>query len=98
LLRPDSFGVVVVVGDRYAEYTDLSNIMPVATLSIPIASTAIESSVIMITASTIGNPSTIKIADKMSDSAPPIIYRTRNHAGGLLLLAIVYVIDWIVLY
>lgn len=92
LLRPVGFVVVVVVGkDEY----NLNNIIPVATLSIPIVNNIIESSRITFPAAIIGNPITIKSVDNVSDIAPLTICKTRNHAGGLLLVT-VDVIDWIV--
>jgi hypothetical protein len=102
LLRPDGFFVVVVVVDDVAavvvvgkdEY-NLNNIMPVATLSIPIVNNIIESSRITLPAAIIGNPITIKNVDNVSDIAPLTICKTRNHTGGLLLVT-VDVIDWII--
>ena len=92
LLRPVGFFVVVVVGkDEY----NLNNIIPVATLSIPIVNNIIESSRITLPAAIIGNPITIKSVDNVSDIAPLTICKTRNHTGGLLLVT-VDVIDWIV--
>ena len=103
LLRPDGFFVVVVVVDDDVaavgavgkdEY-NLNNIIPVATLSIPIVNNIIESSRITLPAAIIGNPITIKSVDNVSDIAPLTICKTRNHTGGLLLVT-VDVIDWIV--
>jgi hypothetical protein len=101
LLRPDGFFVVVVDDDVAAvvvvgkdEY-NLNNIIPVATLSIPIVNNIIESSRITFPAAIIGNPITIKSVDNVSDIAPLTICKTRNHAGGLLLVT-VDVIDRIV--
>lgn len=97
LLRPVGFVVVVVVvvvvvgKDEY----NLNNIIPVATLSTPIVNNIIESSRITFPAAIIGNPITIKSVDNVSDIAPLTICKTRNHAGGLLLVT-VDVIDWIV--
>lgn len=96
LLRPVGFVVVVVVvvvvgKDEY----NLNNIIPVATLSIPIVNNIIESSRITLPAAIIGNPITIKSVDNVSDIAPLTICKTRNHTGGLLLVT-VDVIDWIV--
>lgn len=102
LLRPVGFVVVVVDDDDVAavvvvgkdEY-NLNNIIPVATLSIPIVNNIIESSRITFPAAIIGNPITIKSVDNVSDIAPLTICKTRNHTGGLLLVT-VDVIDWIV--
>lgn len=102
LLRPVGFFVVVVDDDDVAavvvvgkdEY-NLNNIIPVATLSIPIVNNIIESSRITFPAAIIGNPITIKSVDNVSDIAPLTICKTRNHTGGLLLVT-VDVIDWIV--
>jgi len=94
LLRPDGFFVAAVVVVGKDEY-NLNNIMPVATLSIPIVNNIIESSRITLPAAIIGNPITIKNVDNVSDIAPLTICKTRNHTGGLLLVT-VDVIDWIV--
>ena len=93
LLRPVGFVVVAVVVGK-DEYK-LNNIIPVATLSIPIVNNIIESSRITFPAAILGNPITIKSVDNVSDIAPLTICKTRNHAGGLLLVT-VDVIDWIV--
>ena len=104
LLRPDGFFVVVVVdvdddvaavGAVGKDEYNLNNIIPVATLSIPIVNNIIESSRITFPAAIIGNPITIKSVDNVSDIAPLTICKTRNHTGGLLLVT-VDVIDWIV--
>ena len=102
LLRSVGFFVVVVDDDDVAavvvvgkdEY-NLNNIIPVATLSIPIVNNIIESSRITLPAAIIGNPITIKNMDNVSDITPLTICKTRNHTGGLLLVT-VDVIDWIV--
>lgn len=94
LLRPVGFVVVVAVVVGKDEY-NLNNIIPVATLSIPIVNNIIESSRITLPAAIIGNPITIKSVDNVSDIAPLTICKTRNHTGGLLLVT-VDVIDWIV--
>jgi hypothetical protein len=95
LLRPVGFVVVVVVVVVGKDEYNLNNIIPVATLSIPIVNNIIESSRIMLPAAITGNPITIKSVDNMSDIAPLTICKTRNHVGGLLLV-IVDVIDWII--
>ena len=82
LLRPVGFVVAVVVVGK-DEY-NINNIIPVATLSIPIVNNVIESSRIMFPAAITGNPNTIKSVDNMIDIAPLTICRARNHAGGLL--------------
>jgi hypothetical protein len=76
LLRPDGFEVAGK--DEY----NIRDITPVPTLSIPIVNNAIESSTPKISTSTAGNPDSIKTADKISDIAPLIICRARNHAGN----------------
>lgn len=95
LLRPVGFVVVVVAVVVGKDEYNLNNIIPVATLSIPIVNNIIESSRITFPAAIIGNPITIKSVDNVSDIAPLTICKTRNHAGGLLLVT-VDVIDWIV--
>lgn len=95
LLRPVGFVVVVVVVVVGKDEYNLNNIIPVATLSIPIVNNIIESSRITLPAAIIGNPITIKSVDNVSDIAPLTICKTRNHTGGLLLVT-VDVIDWIV--
>lgn len=95
LLRPVGFVVVVVVVVVGKDEYNLNNIIPVATLSIPIVNNIIESSRITFPAAIIGNPITIKSVDNVSDIAPLTICKTRNHTGGLLLVT-VDVIDWIV--
>ena len=95
LLRPVGFVVVVVVVVVGKDEYNLNNIMPVATLSIPIVNNIIESSRITLPAAIIGNPITIKSVDNVSAIAPLTICKTRNHTGGLLLVT-VDVIDWIV--
>ena len=95
MLRPVGFVVVVVVVVVGKDEYNLNNIIPVATLSIPIVNNIIESSRITFPAAIIGNPIIIKSVDNVSDIAPLPICKTRNHAGGLLLVT-VDVIDWIV--
>ena len=86
---------VAAVGAVGKDEYNLNNIIPVATLSIPIVNNIIESSRITLPAAIIGNPITIKSVDNVSDIAPLTICKTRNHTGGLLLVT-VDVIDWIV--
>lgn len=95
LLRPVGFVVVVVAVVVGKDEYNLNNIIPVATLSIPIVNNIIESSRITFPAAILGNPITIKSVDNVSDIAPLTICKTRNHTGGLLLVT-VDVIDWIV--
>ena len=84
LLRPDGFFVVaaavVVFGkDEY----NISNIIPVATLSAPIVNNVIESSKIMVFVVRTEYSTAIKRRmDKMSDIIPLPICKARNHAGG----------------
>jgi hypothetical protein len=89
LLRPDGFFVVVVVvvaavvvvfgKDEY----NISNIIPVATLSAPIVNNVIESSRIMVFAVRTEYSTAIKRRmDNMSDIIPLPICKARNHVGG----------------
>jgi hypothetical protein len=80
LLRLDGFFVVVVF-DK-AEYS-VSNIIPVATLSIPIVNNVIESSKIMVfTVRTEYSTAIKRRMDNVSDIIPLAICKARNHAGG----------------
>jgi hypothetical protein len=80
LLRPDGFFVVVVFGKE--EY-NISNIIPVATLSTPIVNNVIESSKITVFTVRAEYSTAIKrMMDKMSDITPLPICKARNHAGG----------------
>ena len=94
LLRPDGFFVVVVVvvddDDDVAavvvfgkdEY-NISNIIPVATLSTPIVNNVIERSKIRVFWARTEYPTTNKrIRDNVSDIIPLPICKARNHAGG----------------
>ena len=89
LLRPDGFFVVVVVvvvvfvvvfgKDEY----NISNIIPVATLSTPIVNNVIESSKIRVFWARTEYPTTNKrIRDNVSDIIPLPICKVRNQAGG----------------
>jgi hypothetical protein len=79
LLRPDGFFVVVFGKEEY----NLSNIIPVATLSTPIVNNVIESSKIMIfTVRTEYSTAIKRRMDNMSDIIPLPICKARNHAGG----------------
>jgi hypothetical protein len=90
LLRPDRFFVVVVVVavvvavvvfGKY-EY-NISNIIPVATLSTPIVNNVIESSKIRVFSARTEYPTTNKrIMDNVTDIMPPPICKARNQAGG----------------
>lgn len=95
LLRPVGFVVVVVAVVVGKDEYNLNNIIPVATLSTPIVNNIIESSRITFPAAILGNPITIKSVDNVSDIAPLTICKTRNHAGGLLLVTVDF-IDWII--
>jgi hypothetical protein len=80
LLRLDGFFVVVVFGKE--EY-NISNIIPVATLSTPIVNNVIESSKIMVfTVRTEYSTAIKRRMDNMSDIIPLPICKARNHAGG----------------
>ena len=87
LLRPDGFFVVVdvvaaVVVFGKDEY-NISNIIPVATLSTPIVNNVIESSKIRVFWARTEYPTTNKrIMDNVSDIIPLPICKARNHAGG----------------
>lgn len=94
LLRPDGFFVVIVVDDDVVvdvaavvvfgkdEY-NISNIIPVATLSTPIVNNVIESSKIRVFWARTEYPTTNKrIRDNVSDIIPLPICKARNHAGG----------------
>jgi hypothetical protein len=86
LLRSDGFFVIVVVVDVVVfgkdEY-NISNIIPVATLSAPIVNNVIESSKIMVFAVRTEYSTAIKRRmDNMSDIIPLPICKARNHAGG----------------
>lgn len=91
LLRPDGFFVVVVDDDVVVaavvvfgkdEY-NISNIIPVATLSTPIVNNVIESSKIRVFWARTEYPTTNKrIRDNVSDIIPLPICKARNHAGG----------------
>lgn len=91
LLRPDGFFVVVdddvvvvaaVVVFGKDEY-NISNIIPVATLSTPIVNNVIESSKIRVFWARTEYPTTNKrIRDNVSDIIPLPICKARNHAGG----------------
>ena len=87
LLRPDGFFVVVddvaaVVVFGKDEY-NISNIIPVATLSTPIVNNVIESSKIRVFSARTEYPTTNKrIRDNVSDIIPLPICKARNHAGG----------------
>ncbi len=95
LLRSDGFFVVVVVVFCNDEY-NISNIIPVATLSAPIVNNVIESSKIMVfTVRTEYSTASKRRMDNMSDIIPLPICKARNHAGGWLLVT-VDVIEWIV--
>jgi len=87
LLRPDGFFVVVVVvvavvvfgKDEY----NISNIIPVATLSTPIVNNVIESSKITVFTVRTEYPTAIeRMMDNMSEIIPLPICKARNHAGG----------------
>jgi hypothetical protein len=80
LLRRDGFSVVAVFGkDGY----DVSNIIPVATLSTPIVNNVIESSKIIVFMVRTENSTAIKRRmDNTSDIIPLPICKARNHAGG----------------
>jgi hypothetical protein len=94
LLRSDGFFVVAAVfgNDEY----NISNIIPVATLSAPIVNNVIESSKIMVfTVRTEYSTASKRRMDNMSDIIPLPICKARNHAGGWLLVT-VDVIEWIV--
>jgi hypothetical protein len=81
LLRLDGFFVVVVVFGK--EEYNISNIIPVATLSTPIVNNVIESSKIMIfTVRTEYSTAIKRRMDNMSDIMPLPICKARNHAGG----------------
>jgi hypothetical protein len=86
LLRPDGFFVVVVVAVVVVfgkEEYNISNIIPVATLSTPIVNNVIESSKIMVFSVRTEYPTTNKrIMDNMSDIIPLPICKARNHAGS----------------
>jgi hypothetical protein len=80
LLRPDRFVVVVIFGKE--EY-NISNIIPVATLSAPIVNNVIESSkIIVFTVRTEYSTAIKRRMDNMSDIIPLPICKARNHAGG----------------
>ena len=83
LLRLDGLVVVVVVFVfGKAEYS-VSNIIPVATLSIPIVNKVIESSKIMVfTVRTEYSTAIKRRMDNVSDIIPLAICKARNHAGG----------------
>jgi hypothetical protein len=92
LLRSDGFVVVVFGNDEY----NISNIIPVATLSAPIVNNVIESSKIMVfTVRTEYSTASKRRMDNMSDIIPLPICKARNHAGGWLLVT-VDVIEWII--
>jgi hypothetical protein len=78
LLRSVVFVGVVIGKDEY----NFNNIIPVATLSIPMVNNIIESSRVMLPAAIIGNPTVIKRVDNMRDTAPLPICKARNHIGG----------------
>jgi hypothetical protein len=81
LLRLDGFFVVAVVFGK--EEYNISNIIPVATLSTPIVNNVIESSKIMVFAVRTEYSTAIKRRmDNMSDIIPLPICKARNHAGG----------------
>jgi hypothetical protein len=76
------FVVVVVVVFGKDEY-NISNIIPVATLSTPIVNNVIESSKIRVFSARTEYPTAIKrMMDNMSDNIPLPICKARNHAGG----------------
>ena len=94
MLRPEGFVVVVVVFGK-DEY-NISNIIPVATLSTPIVNNVIESSKIRVFSARTEYSTAIKRRmDNMSDIIPLPICKARNHAGGWLLV-MVDVIEWII--
>src|SRR5918998_75321 len=93
LLRLDGLIVVVFVFGK-AEYS-VSNIIPVATLSIPIVNKVIERSKIMVfTVRTEYSTAIKRRMDNVSDIIPLAICKARNHAGGRRLV-MVDVIDLI---
>ena len=76
-----SLDIVVVVFGK-DEYNS-SNIIPVATLSIPIVNNVIESSKIRVFSARTDYPTTNKrIRDNVSDIIPLPICKARNQAGG----------------
>jgi hypothetical protein len=77
LLRPDCL-VDPFGKDEYY----IINIIPVATLSIPIVNNVIESSVIIVFTARTGYCVTSKISDNVSDIIPLAICKARNHVGG----------------
>jgi hypothetical protein len=84
LLRLDDLVVVVVVVFVFGktEY-GVSNIIPVATLSIPIVNKVIESSKIMVFTVRKEYSTAIKrTMDNVNDIRPLAICKARNHAGG----------------
>jgi hypothetical protein len=84
LLRLDGLVVAVVVVFVFgkAEYS-VSNIIPVATLSIPIVNKVIESSKIMVfTVRTEYSTAIKRRMDNVSDIIPLAICKARNHVGG----------------
>lgn len=82
LLRLDGLVIVVVFVFGKAEYI-VSNIIPVATLSVPIVNKVIESSKIMVfTVRTEYSTAIKRRMDSVSDIIPLAICKARNHAGG----------------
>ena len=84
LFRLEGLIVVVVVVFVFgkAEYS-VSNIIPVATLSIPIVNKVIERSKIMVfTVRTEYSTAIKRRMDNVSDIIPLAICKARNHAGG----------------
>ena len=89
LLRSDGFFVVVVAAVFGNDEYNISNIIPVATLSAPIVNNVIESSKIMVfTVRTEYSTASKRRMDNMSDIIPLPICKARNHAGGWLLVMV----------